>query len=137
MLISNMMSFFETLVSKAVESYVKLRVKLRPNCLLTRYPIVLVRSKKNNIIQKISFNFSKHFLIQHGYQIKELSLSHQEDVQSKQLQEFLKNHKFSQKFHFIRMDEKINLNAHSAKNPQDLLNHAIRLAERDFISAHL
>lgn len=80
-----------------------LEVELKPNCLLTRYPILFITGYKSLFYFMNYFNHQPDFLKEHGYEVVVLNLAWKsENARNTQLLHFLKNAETqNKKFHII------------------------------------
>ena len=85
-----------------------LEVELKPNCLLTRYPILFISGYKSLFYFMNYFNHLPDFLKEHGYEVVVLNLAWKaENTRSAQLLHFLKNAESQNKKFHIVYDESI------------------------------
>ena len=85
-----------------------LEVELKPNCLLTRYPILFITGYKSLFYFMNYFNHQPDFLKEHGYEVAVLNLAWKsENSRNTQLLNFLKNAESQNKKFHIFYDESI------------------------------
>jgi hypothetical protein len=127
--------------------------KLRPNCLITKYPIVFISERKNLLTNIFSQSQIPNQLFEHGYETLTFHVSNDDEVESfDEIISILKSietrygsaHIFASPTLREKIDALCLQDFHSIKNIEDFsekpldeyLNRAISLAENDFQCSH-
>jgi hypothetical protein len=77
------------------------KIKLKPNCLLTRHPVVFVTGLRSLFYFRKYWNAYPEMLAEHGYEVFTLHLPWRGPTRLQRLQEFLQAAPESKKFHFV------------------------------------
>jgi hypothetical protein len=77
------------------------KIQLKPNCLLTRHPVVFVTGPRSLFYFRKYWNAYPEVLAEHGYEVFTLHLPWQGPARRKNLEDFLSQQQSSKKFHFI------------------------------------
>ena len=77
------------------------KILLKPNCLLTRYPVVFLTGQRSLFYFRKYWNAYPEILAEHGYEVFTLHLPWRGPARSSRMKNFLHNQTASKKFHFI------------------------------------
>jgi hypothetical protein len=76
-------------------------IELKPNCLLTRHPVVFVTGPRSVFYFRKYWNAYPEILAEHGYEVFTLHLPWQGPQRKNKLQDFLHQQDGAKRFHFI------------------------------------
>ena len=151
MLTSSLLQFaIEKFIRPILNGAVHISVQLQPNCLITRFPIILVYSKSFSFTQKIRTLWLRAYLYEHGYIVSDFAVNPQNDTDLLEQIQSIPQHKNSKFFHILAPQSDTSLNELqplSSKNSltywhslprlketgQQVLKQAVGLAEEDFV----
>lgn len=79
----------------------RLSVHLKPNCLLTRYPVVFITGPRSLFYFRKYWNFYPEILAEHGYPVFTLHLPWRGKGRTQRFYKFILNSPGTEKYHFI------------------------------------